>query len=110
VSIDRLRIQSTLSVDNLNMEPTNSVDDRDHLLTMEQPVLSQDLRDAENQSAQELYYKNQRQEPTMLVNNIENTERKIIKRKNAASINDLRSEGLGFNKRNGVGELRGVKK
>ena len=46
----------------------------------------------------------------MLVDNIENTERKITKRKNAASINDLRSEGLGFNKQSGVGEFRGVKK
>jgi hypothetical protein len=39
----------------------------------------------------------------------ENTERKTGKRKNAASINDLCSEALGFNKQK-AGELRGHKK
>lgn len=45
----------------------------------------------------------------MLINATENTDRKTGKRKNAASINDLCSEALGFNKQK-AGELRGKKK
>jgi len=40
MSIDRMLIQSTLSVDNLNVEPTNSIDDREPLFALEQQALS----------------------------------------------------------------------
>ena len=40
VRIDRMLIQSTLSVDNLNTEPTNSTDDREPLFALGQQALS----------------------------------------------------------------------